>query len=150
MSSLTPLVLLVSQIRLQLPCTTFSVRWRPGQDGDRSLSIIYDVKAYSLQDLLITTENKVVEFSPRGHIHQTCLFICPWNCYSLKLPGFDDLESLDSTYMVESVNDWPELETPSESYMRGSRLTLIVHLGQPFGVLLLGWKYGRGARRIAI
>ncbi|KAG1796661.1 uncharacterized protein HD556DRAFT_1359228 [Suillus plorans] len=51
--------------RLQLPCIAFSlteVRRSTGVDEDKCFT--YEVKADGLQDLLVTTEDKLVQFSP--------------------------------------------------------------------------------------
>ncbi|KAG1821967.1 WD40-repeat-containing domain protein [Suillus subaureus] len=78
--------------RLQLPCIAFlltEVRRRPGQDGTSCFT--YDVKADRLQDLLVRTEDKLVQFSPARRTRQTFLLIRPWTRYLLELPDFTEL-----------------------------------------------------------
>ncbi|KAG1883492.1 hypothetical protein F4604DRAFT_294714 [Suillus subluteus] len=98
--------------RLQLPCIAFSlteVRRRPGQDGVRCFT--YDVKADGLQDLLVITEDKLAQFSPARRTRQTFLLVRPWNRYDLGLINFAD--------EAQSVNDWPEPESPSDDTIAG-------------------------------
>ncbi|KAG1732866.1 uncharacterized protein EDB91DRAFT_1348948 [Suillus paluster] len=138
--------------RLQLPCIVFPVtalRRRRGQDRDTCFT--YDVKAVGLDDLVITTEDKLRP-GPR-----TFGLIRPWDRHDLGLPVFaDDAESLD---------DWsdPEPESPSEESLGGNpgeddpvdsetserALRLLVRLGQPFGALLLVQQQGGEYKRIA-
>ncbi|KAG2032073.1 hypothetical protein BDR03DRAFT_1095172 [Suillus americanus] len=122
---------------LQLSCIAFPLteaRRRPGQDGAR-----YDVKADGL-----------VEFSPERRTEQTFLLVHPWNQYDLGLINFAD--------ETQSVEGWRKLASPlddtlgsypgyTESATRGLRL--IVHLGQPFGALLLAQQWGGEYKRIA-
>ncbi|KAG2089997.1 uncharacterized protein F5147DRAFT_658265 [Suillus discolor] len=97
----------------------------------------YNVKAHGLQDLLIITEARLVQFSPARPTRQSFLLICPWNHRDLELPDFDDLESLG-----------PEPGSSSELDM--GDLRLIVRLGQPFGALLLVQQWGGEFKRITL
>ncbi|KAG2364184.1 WD40-repeat-containing domain protein [Suillus spraguei] len=149
--------------RLQLPCIAFhliDVRRRPGQDGNGSFT--YEVKADGLHDLLITTKDKLIQFSRSRSARQTFLLIRPWNRDDLELPDLGDIESSDSTdecdywsepgspsesHTRESVNEGLKPGSPSETYMRDLRL--IVRLGQPFGALLLAQQRGGEYKRVA-
>ncbi|KAG1775976.1 hypothetical protein EV702DRAFT_1269226 [Suillus placidus] len=126
--------------RLQLPCIAFpltEVRRSTGGDGDKCFT--YEVKADGLQDLLVTTEDKLVQFSPARRTRQTFLLIRPWNRYDLELADFTD-ES-------QSVDDWPDELGDDELVTRGLRL--LVRLARPFGALLLAQQRGGEYKRIA-
>jgi hypothetical protein len=140
-----------SNARLQLPCIAFPVtevrRW---PCGDRDRCIIYEVKADGLQDLLIATEDKLVEFSPAKRTRQTFLLAHPWNRYDLGL--------IDFAEDTQSVEDWSVHRSPpsytSSSYFGHNEpatreLRLIVRLRQPFGALLLAQQCGGEYKRIA-
>ncbi|KAG1821952.1 WD40-repeat-containing domain protein [Suillus subaureus] len=140
-----------SNARLQLPCIAFpltEVRRRPGQDGATCFS--YDVKAAGLQDLLVRTEDRLVQFSPTRRTRQTFLLVRPWNRYDLGLINFAD--------QAQSVEDWSELRSLSDHTFNGHfghdelatrELRLIVRLAQPFGALLLAQQWGGEYKRIA-
>jgi hypothetical protein len=122
-----------SNARLQLPCITFpltEVRWSPSQDGARCST--YDIKADELRDLLIKTEDQLVQFSSAMRTQQTFLLAHPWSR--------DLLEPPDFAHELQSVGDRLD-----ELVTRGLRL--LVRLGRPFGALLLaqqrGWEYKR-------
>ncbi|KAG1758668.1 heterokaryon incompatibility protein-domain-containing protein [Suillus occidentalis] len=145
--------------RLHLPCIVFPVteiRRRPC--AAHETSITYGVKADGLGDLLITTEERLLQFSRLRPTRQTFLLVLPWDRRLLELPGF--------TGDAESVGDWSQPESPlddsdesvgdwigdeeladSESYSRALRL--IVRLGQPFGAFLLAQQRGGEYKRIA-
>ncbi|KAG1722583.1 hypothetical protein EDD22DRAFT_935209, partial [Suillus occidentalis] len=113
--------------RLQLPCIAFpltEIRQSTGGDGDEYFT--YEVKADRLQDLLVTTKDKLVQFSPAKRTRQT-------------LADFTD-ES-------QSVDDWPDEPGDDELVARGLRL--LVRLSRPFGALLLAQQRGGEYRRIA-
>ncbi|KAG1821954.1 WD40-repeat-containing domain protein [Suillus subaureus] len=137
--------------RLQLPCIAFAlteVRRRPSQDGAGYFA--YEVKANGLQDLLITTEDKLAQFSPARRTRQKFLLVRPWNRYDLGLVNFAD--------ETQSVEDWPELQSLSDHTLGGypgyrkpatRELRLIVRLAQPFSALLLAQQWGGEYKRIA-
>ncbi|KAG2118685.1 WD40-repeat-containing domain protein [Suillus discolor] len=125
--------------RLQLPCIAFTlteVRRRPGQDEARRFA--YDIKAHGLQDLLVTTKDKLVEFWPTRRTRQTFMLVRPWNRYDLGLINFAD--------ETQTIEDWPE---PGYNESITQELRLIVRLGQPFGALLLAQQWGGEYKRIA-
>ncbi|KAG1821948.1 WD40-repeat-containing domain protein [Suillus subaureus] len=126
--------------RLQLPCIAFpltEVRRRPVQDGARCFT--YDIKANGLHDLLVTTKDKLAQFSPARRTRQTFLLVRPWNRY--------DLELVDFTDETQSVDDWPD--EPGDVELVTRELKLLVRLGQPFGALLLAQQRGGEYKRIA-
>ncbi|KAG2362790.1 hypothetical protein BDR07DRAFT_1609239 [Suillus spraguei] len=137
--------------RLQLPCIAFpltEVKQSPGGDGAKNFT--YEVKADGLRDLLITTEDKLVQFSPAKHTEQTFLLVRPWNRYDLRL--------INSAGEMQSVEDWPEPGSLSNDTFGGyprhtepatRELRLIVHLEQPFRALLLAQQLGGEYKRIA-
>ncbi|KAG2756665.1 hypothetical protein P692DRAFT_20714972 [Suillus brevipes Sb2] len=126
--------------RLQLPCIAFPVtelRRRHGHDQETCFA--YYVKADGLRDLLITTEDKLTQFSPARPVQQTFLLIRPWNRYDLELPDF--------TNETQNADDWPEPGHPSDDPLGQSpkendpadscshpqELSLLVRLGRRFG-----------------
>jgi hypothetical protein len=143
--------------RLHLPCIAFPVtvvRRRHSQDGESCLT--YEVKADGLQDMLIITEDKLVQFSRARSTRQPYLLIRPWNRYDFELSDLsDEVQSAD--------DDWLEPESPSNSLLSRSHgedepvdlefhlraLKLIVRLGQRFGALLLAQQRGGVYKRIA-
>ncbi|KIK44829.1 hypothetical protein CY34DRAFT_31498, partial [Suillus luteus UH-Slu-Lm8-n1] len=107
--------------RLHLPCIAFlvtEVRGRPGQD--KGAKFMYQVKAKGLHDLLITTEDRLIQFWPGRPALQTFYLVRPWN-----QKGTVD----------------------SESHSRALRL--LVRLGQSFGAFLLAQQRGGEYKRIA-
>ncbi|KAG2136886.1 hypothetical protein BD769DRAFT_1664433 [Suillus cothurnatus] len=141
--------------RLHLPCIVFpvtEVRRRSGP-GQEALSA-YTVKADGLDDLSITTEENLIQFSRLRPTRRTFLLVRPWDRRLLELPEFaDDEEYLGDCPPLddsdESVSDSPGEEelTDSGSYSRALRL--IVRLGQPFGAFLLAQQRGGEYKRIA-
>ncbi|KAG2148638.1 WD40-repeat-containing domain protein [Suillus bovinus] len=128
--------------RLQLPCIAFpltEVRRSSGRDGDKFFT--YEVKADGLQDLLITTEDRLPQFSPTRRSRQTFLLVRPWKRHDLGLIDFAD--------EMQSVEDWSEPGSSIYNEPTMRELRLIVRLGQPFGALLLARQWGGEYRRIA-
>jgi hypothetical protein len=147
--------------RLQLPCIAFPItEIRRRRGADPGTCFTYDVKADGLQDLLITSEDKLIQFSPTRPIQQTFLLIRPWNRHDLGLPDFAEPDSADD---AQSVDDWPEPGSPldesvgsslvdsrlADSEAHSRELRLVVRLGQPFGALLLAQQRGGEYKRIA-
>ncbi|KAG0692334.1 hypothetical protein DFH29DRAFT_1073796 [Suillus ampliporus] len=96
--------------RLHLPCIVFRVTEVRRRDG--SAQETYEVKAHGLHELLITSEDKLVQFSLAKPILQTFLLVRPWNRYLLKLPDF--AEPLDFGDDTQSEDDyWSVPESPS-------------------------------------
>jgi hypothetical protein len=138
--------------RLHLPCIVFpvtEVSWGRDQAS-------YEVKAEGLNDLRITTEHKLIEFSPARRAQQSFLLVRPWNRPPLKPPGFadSDAQSVDGRTLPGSPshNSLAGLPTEyesddSEAQLRALRL--IVHLGQPSAAFLLAQQWGGEYKRIA-
>ncbi|KAG1758678.1 hypothetical protein EDD22DRAFT_909523 [Suillus occidentalis] len=147
-----------SNCRLRLPCIIFpvtEVRRRPS--SARETLFTYGVKADGLCDLLITTEQTLVQFSRARPTRRTFLLALPWDRRLLELPDFaEDVESLGDSGGSEhespvshSHGDFPVEEelVDSESYSRA--LQLIVRLGQPFTAFLLSQSRRGEYKRIA-
>jgi hypothetical protein len=104
--------------RLQLLCITFpmiEVRQRCGQDQESRFTC--DVRADSLQDLVITIQDKLIQFPHARPTRQTFLPIRPWNCLNLRLPDFaDDMQSVDKSVLesplANSFGDSPGENEP--------------------------------------
>jgi hypothetical protein len=141
--------------RLHLPCIIFRVTQVRRRAQETPFT--YGVKANGLGDLLITTEETLIQFSRTRPIRQTFLLVLPWDRRLLELPNFaEDVESLGDS-------GWSEHESPvshshggspveeelvdSESYSRA--LQLIVRLGQPFTAFLLAQQRSGEYKRIA-
>ncbi|KAG1727569.1 uncharacterized protein EDB91DRAFT_1315931, partial [Suillus paluster] len=154
--------------RLHLPSITFSVkqvRWQPCQ-GQETYTM-YEVKVDGLRDLLITTEDKLVQFSQARPIPQTFLLVLPWNRSLLKLPNFVELpDSAEPSHSPDGSQIMEDYLTPLESPLHDSSMSsadkgtddseshsralqLIVRLGQPFGAFLLAQQRSREYKRIA-
>jgi hypothetical protein len=147
--------------RLHLPCIAFlvtEVRRIRGQDLE--MNYTYKVKADGLHDLIITTEDKLVQFSRTRPTRQGFLIILPWDRSLLGLPDFADPTDLSD---VESIEDWsppvsPVHDSPDEPFggneyigseLHLQALRLIVRLGQPFSAFLLAQQWGGEYKRIA-
>jgi len=145
-----------SHRRLRLPCIVFPVtEVRRGRHGGQTTYLTYDVKANGLDDLQITTEDKLNQFSRTRPSRQALFLVRPWDRSLLELPDFaDDTQSVDDSTLPESpsrdsLGEFPAEYGPydSESHSRGLRL--IVHLGQPFAAFLLAQQWGGEYKRIA-
>ncbi|KAG2745544.1 hypothetical protein P692DRAFT_201076752 [Suillus brevipes Sb2] len=148
-----------SNRRLHLPCIAFPVTAvRRSRGQDRMSHLAYCVKADGLDDLLITTEDKLTQFSPARPTRQTFLIVRPWNRHDLGVPDFaDDTQSDDDwsepDSSEESIGGYTgeDEQVDTESQMR--TMKLVVRLGQPFGGLY--WRSSvvgsiRGLLRITI
>jgi hypothetical protein len=152
--------------RLHLPCMTFRVTEIKRRRSETQTCFTYGVKADGLQDLLITSEQTLVQFSRMKPTRWTFLLVRPWDRRLLELPDFEDDakslgdssepesplydsdESPSSSDSGESPSDSPGEElADSESCSRALRL--IVRLGQPFSAFLLAQQRGGEYRRIA-
>ncbi|KAG0708171.1 hypothetical protein DFH29DRAFT_1065883 [Suillus ampliporus] len=142
--------------RLHLPCIAFRVtelRQRHSQTHETHLT--YGVKADGLHDLLITTEEKLIQFSRARPTRQTFFLVRPWDRRLLEQPDFTD--------DVDSMEDWSEPGSPLDDSPSGSpveqemgdsdshtrALRLMVRLGQPFGAFLLAQQRSGEYKRIA-
>ncbi|KAG2338406.1 hypothetical protein BDR05DRAFT_1004224 [Suillus weaverae] len=123
--------------RLHLPCISFRVtEVRRRRGPAQETPITYGIKADGLQDLLITTEESLVQFSRTKPIQQTFLLVHPWD----RLTFIDDTESIGNWAEPGSMMDDSDKlpgGSPVEEEPHSRALRLMVRLGQPFGAFLL-------------
>ncbi|KAJ8597767.1 WD40 repeat-like protein [Rhizopogon salebrosus TDB-379] len=144
--------------RLHLPCIVFPVAaLRRRHDQDQvAPDVRHEVKAEGLNDLLITTEDKLIPFPRTKHAF---LLVRPWDrdiLYPVPDSAPDSTDS-DDTQGVDDINppesradDWFHADHgPDDSESHTQALRLIVRLGQPFGVFLLAQQRGGEYKRIA-
>ncbi|KIK45788.1 hypothetical protein CY34DRAFT_496839 [Suillus luteus UH-Slu-Lm8-n1] len=142
--------------RLHLPCIAFPVtEVRRRRSQERMSYFTFEIKADGLQDMLITTEDKLVPFSQAKSTRQPYLLVRPWNRYDLELPALaGDAQIVDDLSEPESSSDEyfsgsSEDNEPVDSEPHSRALSLIVRLGQPFGALLLAQQRGGEYKRVA-
>ncbi|KAG1726991.1 uncharacterized protein EDB91DRAFT_899902 [Suillus paluster] len=131
--------------RLHLPCIVFPVTEatrRSGTGGGQKTST-YTVKAVGLDDLQITTTDRLIPFSRARPAPQPFLLVRPWD--RRLLDQHDSAEQVDFVDDAESSGD-EELDD-SKSHSRALRL--MVSLGQPFGAFLLVQQRKGAYERIA-
>ncbi|KAG1740865.1 uncharacterized protein EDB91DRAFT_342521 [Suillus paluster] len=148
--------------RLHLPCIAFRVtELRRTRSPAYETRFTYGVKADGLRNLLITTEEKLIQFSHARPARQTFFLARPWDRRLLGQPDFEELPSIADD--AESLGDWSESEFPLDDSPGGSpvehelgdsdshsrALRLMVRLGQPFGAFLLAQQRGGEYKRIA-
>ncbi|KAG2356034.1 hypothetical protein BDR07DRAFT_1424360 [Suillus spraguei] len=151
--------------RLHLPCIAFlvtEVRKSPSQNEEAIFT--YQVKAEGLRDLLITTEDMLVQFSPERPVPQTFYFVRPWNRDFLELPDFAEMHShAGSPLSLDALQSIEDCRTPPESPLHeilpvprtvdlqsnSQALRLITCLERPFSALLLAQQRGGEYKRIA-
>jgi len=137
--------------RLHLPCIVFpltEVKPRPDQDGAGYFT--YGVKADGLQDLLVTTEDVLVQFSlARRRTQQTFLLIHPWTRYLLRPHDFAELADIDDGSSVDDYRSAPESSEEVDSDSSERAIRLIARLGQPFNAFLLVRQRSGEYKRIA-
>ncbi|KAG0701427.1 hypothetical protein DFH29DRAFT_1000285 [Suillus ampliporus] len=142
--------------RLQLPCIAFLLTEVKRKDvKNRKPPFTYDVTADGLQDLVITAEAKLIQFSRLKPTQQKFLLVRPWNRHDLGLPDFteDDEQSLDG-FLLESPLDDSFGESVGENEpvdldSQSREFRLMVRLGQPFSALLPAQQHGGEYKRIA-
>ncbi|OAX36019.1 hypothetical protein K503DRAFT_331321 [Rhizopogon vinicolor AM-OR11-026] len=133
--------------RLLLPCIAFVVtEIRLMHTQDQETYFTYEVKADGLRDLLITTEDRHIRFSPARPTKQTFLIARPWDRRDLDLPDF-----VDDTQSVEDRSDHGSLGQNDTLDWESHLLPLreVVRLGQPFSAFLLAQQRSRQYKRIA-
>lgn len=142
--------------RLHLPCIVFPVtEVRQQRDPAQETPCTYAVKADRLHDLLITSEQTLVQFSRATPTRQTFLLVRPWHSRLLELPDFaNDAESLGGWFKPESLSyhlhsGYPVKEELADPESLSRALRLIVRLGQPFSAILLAQQRGGVYKRIA-
>ncbi|KAG2152801.1 hypothetical protein DEU56DRAFT_907981 [Suillus clintonianus] len=138
--------------RLHLPCIAFTVtqvRRRRAQDQEGYFA--YEVKADGLRRMVITTEDKLTQFSREKPTLQTLLLVRPWHPYLLELPDFADNRHWSmSSWSVSDSLSVVSSESGPIGLQSGSRaLRLIVRLGQPFSAFLLARQRSGEYKRIA-
>ena len=143
--------------RLHLPCIAFRVTEVRQRHVEDQTYFTYEVKADGLHDLLITTEDQLLQFSPARRIQRTFFLVRPWNRDLLELPDFsDDPEDEEGPSVPRSPihgsvgrnsGEDEVVDVGSESHSQALRL--IVRLGQPFGAFLLAQQRGGEYKRIA-
>ncbi|KAG1731871.1 uncharacterized protein EDB91DRAFT_710089 [Suillus paluster] len=78
--------------RLHLPCITFRVTEVMRNSGPPlEAYFTYRVKADGLRDLLVTTKETLIQFTPARPPLQNFLLVRPWDRRLLELPDFADL-----------------------------------------------------------
>jgi hypothetical protein len=141
--------------RLYLPCIAFNVREirRMGTSPPPETHFTYEVKADGLRDLLITTEETLVQFWPARPTEQKFVLVRPWDRSLLELPDFGhDTESEEDYYTPPSspsddwFSDYPIKEDVVDIESRALRL--LVRLGQSFGAFLLAQQRSGEYKRI--
>jgi hypothetical protein len=147
--------------RLHLPCIAFDVKEvRRVRSPALETHLTYRVKADGLQDLLISTDETLVQFWPARSIEQNFVLVRPWDRSLLELPDF--VEPSDIGSIIESEEDYRTLpSSPSHHWSSGPpvnqdvhdlglrALRLLVRLGQPFSAFLLAQQRGGEYKRIA-
>ncbi|KAG1843423.1 hypothetical protein C8R48DRAFT_678764 [Suillus tomentosus] len=141
--------------RLHLPCISFRVtEVRRSRGLAQEIPITYRIKADGLHDLLITTNDTLVQFSRTKPIRRAFLLVRPWDRYLLGVPDFaDDTESMGGwTEAGSPMDDSDELpgSSPVEEQPDSQALRLMVRLGQPFNAFLLAQQRVGEYKRIAL
>ncbi|KAG1785832.1 uncharacterized protein HD556DRAFT_1249156 [Suillus plorans] len=155
---------LFANCRLRLPCIAFPVTEVKRKRG-RTAHFTYGVKADGLRDLLITTDETLIQFSRTRPTQQTFFLVRPWDRRLLGLPDFSEQPTFADE--VESVGDWSESESGSDDADERSSnspgeeklsvdsdvhlrsLRLMVHLGQAFSALLVAEQRVGEYKRVA-
>jgi hypothetical protein len=142
--------------RLRLPCIAFPVtEVRRSRAQDQETYFAYEAKANGLRDLLITTEDKLTQFSRSKPTLQTFLLVRPWDPYLLELPDFADNPhgvdnwSVRGSMFHDTLSIFSSETGPLNPQLRSRALRLIVRLGQPFSAFLLARQRGGEYKRIA-
>ncbi|KAG2354570.1 hypothetical protein BDR07DRAFT_1429020 [Suillus spraguei] len=137
--------------RLHLPCISFRVT--------EESPMMDRIKADGLHDLLVTTEETLVQFSRAKPILQTFLLVRPWDRDFLGVPDFSEQPVF--TNDTESTGNWTESESlmydsdklhdgsPAKEQHGSRAFRLMVHLGQPFDAFLLAQQRVGEYKRIA-
>ncbi|KAG1748470.1 uncharacterized protein EDB91DRAFT_1114195 [Suillus paluster] len=104
--------------------------------------------------MLITTDDKLNQFSRARSIRQPFLLVRPWNRYDLELPDLaDETQSVEDwspeSPSDESLSGYPGDDELVDSEFHARALRLIARLRQPFGALLLAQQRGGEYKRIA-
>ncbi|KIK45230.1 hypothetical protein CY34DRAFT_801852 [Suillus luteus UH-Slu-Lm8-n1] len=146
-----------SHRRLHLPCIVFPIMEIVRRHDQDQKIPVYEVKTDGLDDLLITTEDRLIPFSSTRPLApwQTFLLIRPWNRGLLELPNpSDDVRDLEnsaapSSPLLDPLGFSLEENEPVDIDSQSRALRLIVRLGQPFSALLLARQHSGEYKRIA-
>jgi hypothetical protein len=151
-----------AQCRLHLPCIIFPVtEIRRRQNQDQEAHYTCKIKAGGLNELLITTKDRLSQFSRSRPTQQTFLLVRPWDRSLLELPDFandthsvNDMRSIDALTLSGSMSSdslslLPAEYGTSDSELHPRALRLVVRLGQPFSAFLLAQQRGGEYKRIA-
>ncbi|KAG2354882.1 hypothetical protein BDR07DRAFT_1427965 [Suillus spraguei] len=151
--------------RLHLPCIAFNVREvRRLRSPALETHFTYGVKADGLRDLLITTEETLVQFRSKRPTQQKFVIVRPWDRSLLELPDFmeptefvepsdfgDNTDSDDHEMSLSPSDEWssdhPVKQEVADVETRALRL--LVRLGQPFSAFLLAQQRSGEYKRIA-
>ncbi|KAG1816449.1 uncharacterized protein BJ212DRAFT_1354793, partial [Suillus subaureus] len=112
--------------RLHLPCIVFNVREvRRVRSPAPETLFTYGVKADGLHDLLITTEETLVQFWPARPTEKKFVLVRPWDRSLLKLSDFVEptkfVEPSDFGHDMESEEDYcTPPSSPSDAWSSGS------------------------------
>jgi hypothetical protein len=142
--------------RLHLPCIAFNVREirRMRTSPVPQTHFTYGVKADGLRDLLITTQETLVQFSPARPTQRKFVLVRPWDRSLLELPDFAELPEFvegDCTPPSSPSDDWSSDHPVKEDVVdiESRALRLLVRLGQSFRAFLLAQQRSGEYKRIA-
>jgi hypothetical protein len=152
--------------RLHLSCIAFNIREvRRVHSPAPKTQFTYEVKADGLRDLLITTEETLVQFWPARPTERKFVLVRPWDLSLLELSDLAEppefLEPSDFGNVMESEDYWTPPSSPSDDWSSGSpairdvfdlesrALRLLVRLRQPFSAFLLAQQRSGEYKRIA-
>ncbi|KIK36811.1 hypothetical protein CY34DRAFT_93756, partial [Suillus luteus UH-Slu-Lm8-n1] len=143
--------------RLHLPCIVHRVtEVRRRQDLAQETQFTYGLKADELNDLLITIEEALVQFSWARPTRQAFLLVRPWDCRLFELPDFAEQPAFDDDAVnlsdpgspLDHSHDSAKQEW-IDSECRSRALRLIARLRQPFSAFLLAQQRGGEYKRVA-
>jgi tetratricopeptide (TPR) repeat protein len=136
--------------RLHLPCIAFNVREirRMHTSPVLQTHFTYGVKADGLRDLLITTQETLVQFWPARPIERKFVLVRPWDRGLLELPDFAEDYCMPPSFPSD---DWSSDYSVKEDVVdiESRALRLLVRLGQSFGAFLLAQQRSGEYKRIA-
>jgi hypothetical protein len=142
--------------RLHLPCIAFNVREirRMRTSPVPQTHFTYGVKADGLRDLLITTQETLVQFSSARPTQRKFVLVRPWDRSLLELPDFAELPEFvegDCTPPSSPSDDWSSDHPVEEDVVdiESRALRLLVRLGQSFRAFLLAQQRSGEYKRIA-
>ncbi|KAG2345791.1 hypothetical protein BDR05DRAFT_960065 [Suillus weaverae] len=139
--------------RLHLPCLAFNVREvRRVRRQAPEAHCTYEVKADGLHNLLITTEETLVQFWPVRPIEQKFVLVRPWDRSLLELPDFGHDTESDEDYGMSPSSPSDDRSNPVKEEvvdLEPRALRLLVRLGESFSAFLLAQQRSGEYKRIA-